>query len=146
VTSTQANAASEQPVVLNEFTVNGSYAGSLEMAVICDEIINYIQRLLTKVQVNDETLAVDLIRRLGPGSSFLGEKHTRAHIDEIYHPNLFNRQAIISWKKSGELTARDRAREKVRTILREHKIPPLTDEVSEKIDFTLKQASASLTR
>jgi trimethylamine--corrinoid protein Co-methyltransferase len=138
------NAVGGVSLVHNCGTVAHGAAGSLEMAVICDEIINYIQRLLTKVEVNDETLAVDLIRRLGPGGNYLSEKHTRAHINEIYHPKLFNRQAIPAWKTKGGLTARDEARERVRTILREHKPPPLAKEVSDQIDNILKKASSTM--
>jgi trimethylamine--corrinoid protein Co-methyltransferase len=114
------------------------------MAVICDEIINYIQRLLTKIEVNDETMAVDLIQKLGPGGNYLAEKHTRAHISEIYHPKLFNRQAIPAWKEKGELTTRDEARERIRVILREHKPSPLVKDVCDQIDSILKKASSTM--
>lgn len=138
------NAVGGVSLVHNCGTIAHGSAGSLEMAVICDEIINYIQRLLTKVEINDETMAVDLIRKVGPGGSYLAEKHTRAHINEILHPKLFNRQAIPTWKTRGKLTARDEARERMRTILREHKVPPLAKEVSEQIDNILKNASSTM--
>jgi trimethylamine--corrinoid protein Co-methyltransferase len=89
-------------------------------------------------------MAVDLIRKVGPGGSYLAEKHTRAHINEILHPKLFNRQAIPAWKTKGKLTARDEARERVRMILREHKVPPLAKEASEQIDNILKNASSTM--
>lgn len=139
------NAAGGVSLVHNCGTVAHGSAGSLEMAVICDEIINYIQRLLTKVEVNDETMAVDLIRKVGPGGSYLAEKHTRTHINEILHPKLFNRQAIAAWNIRGRSTARDEARERVRTILREHKVPPLAKDVDEHIDSILKKASSTMT-
>jgi len=138
------NAVGGVSLVHNCGTVAHGSAGSLEMAVICDEIINYIQRLLTKVEVNDESMAVDLIRKLGPGGSYLAEKHTREHINEIYHPKLFNRQAIPAWKAKGELTARDEAREKVRMILSGHKPPSVSKDVSDQIDSILKVASSTM--
>ncbi|HUO43008.1 MAG TPA: trimethylamine methyltransferase family protein [Methylomirabilota bacterium] len=138
------NAVGGVSLVHNCGTVAHGSAGSLEMAVICDELINYIQRLLTKIEVNDESMALDLIRKVGPGGSYLAEKHTRAHINEILHPKLFNRQAIPAWKAKGKLTARDEAREKVRTILRDHKVPPLAKEVCDKFDRVLKSASTSM--
>jgi trimethylamine--corrinoid protein Co-methyltransferase len=118
------------------------------MGIICDEIINYIQRLFMEIEVNDETLAVDLIRRIGPAGSFMAEKHTRTHLEkgEILHPKLFNRQAIADWKAKGQLSAREEARLKVKTILQEHKPPPLATEVTQQIDQILKQASQRMTR
>ncbi|MGD0422678.1 MAG: trimethylamine methyltransferase family protein [Candidatus Bathyarchaeia archaeon] len=138
------NAVGGVSLVHNCGTVAHGSAGSLEMAVICDEIINYIQRLLTKIEVNDETMAVDLIQKLGPGGNYLAEKHTRAHISEIYHPKLFNRQAIPAWKEKGELTTRDEARERIRVILREHKPSPLVKDVCDQIDSILKKASSTM--
>jgi len=138
------NAAAGVSLVHNCGTIAHGSAGSLEMAVICDEIINYIQRLLTKVEVNDETLAVDLIRKLGPGGNFLAEKHTRTYQNEIYHPKLFNRQSIPAWKKIGKPTVRDAALERVRAILREHKAPPLSTEVNEMIDGVLAKATSTM--
>ena len=138
------NAVGGVSLVHNCGTVAHGAAGSLEMAVICDELINYIDRLLAKVIVDDESMAMDLIRKVGPGGSYLAEKHTRAHINEILHPKLFNRQAITAWKAKGELTARDAARERVRTILKEHKVTPLAKEASEQIDSILKSAYATM--
>jgi len=142
------NAAAGINLIHNCGTIAHGSSGSLEMGVICDEIINYIQRLLAKIEVNDETLAVDLIRRLGPGGHFMAEKHTRAHLErgEILHPKLFNRQAIPDWKAKGELSAREEAKLKVEAILQDHKVPPLSKEVTEQIDQILREASQMMVK
>lgn len=38
---------------------------------------------LTQMEVNDETLAMDAIRNVGPGGHFLGQKHTRNHMKTL---------------------------------------------------------------
>jgi trimethylamine--corrinoid protein Co-methyltransferase len=101
-----------------------------------------------EIEISDETLAVDLIRRIGPAGSFMAEKHTRTHLEkgEILHPKLFNRQAIGDWKAKGQLSTREEAKLKVKTILQEHKTPPLPSEVLHQIDRILRQASQTMTK
>jgi trimethylamine:corrinoid methyltransferase-like protein len=76
----------------------------------------------------------------------MAEKHTRTHLErgEILHPRLFNRQAIADWKAKGQLSTREEAKLKVKTILQEHKPPPLPGEVAQQIDQILKQASQTM--
>ena len=140
------NAVAGINLIHNCGTIAHGSSGSLEMGVICDEIISYIQRLLMEIEVSDEALAIDLIRRIGPAGSFMAEKHTRTHLErgEILHPKLFNRQAIPDWKAKGQLSTREEARLKVNEILQEHKPPPLPSEVIEQIDQILKQASQTM--
>jgi trimethylamine--corrinoid protein Co-methyltransferase len=142
------NVAAGINLIHNCGTIAHGSSGSLEMGVICDEIINYIQRLLMEIEISDETLAVDLIRRIGPAGSFMAEKHTRTHLGRgaILHPKLFNRQAIADWKAKGQLSTRDEARLKAKTILREHKAPALPSEVLQQIDQILGQASQTMTK
>jgi trimethylamine:corrinoid methyltransferase-like protein len=127
-------------------TIAHGSSGSLEMGVICDEIISYIQRLLMEIEISDETLAVDLIRRIGPAGNYMAEKHTRTRLQrgEILHPKLFNRQAIADWKAKRQLSTRDGERQKVKTILQEHKTPALASEVLQQIDEILRQASQTM--
>lgn len=140
------NVAAGINLIHNCGTIAHGSSGSLEMGVICDEIINYIRRLFDQIEVNDETLAVDLVRRLGPGGHFMAEKHTRTHLGrgEILHPKLFNRQAIADWKARGELSAREEAKSKVKAILQEHKVPPLPRETIEQIDEILKKTCETM--
>jgi trimethylamine--corrinoid protein Co-methyltransferase len=68
--------------------------GSLEMAVICDEIISLASWITRGMEVNDETLALDVIREVGPKGSFLSHKHTAKWFrQEIFIPKLFNRKS-----------------------------------------------------
>ena len=101
-----------------------------------------------EIEVDDEALAVDLIRRIGPAGNFMAEKHTRTHLEkgEILHPKLFNRQAIADWKAKGQLSTREEAKLKVKTILQEHKPPPLPGEVIQQIDQILGKASQTMTK
>ncbi len=140
------NAAAGINLIHNCGTIAHGSSGSLEMGVICDEVINYIHRLLMEIEVNDDTLAIDLIRKIGPGGSFMAEKHTRTHLErgEIVHPKLFNRQTIADWKAKGQLSTREEATARVTAILRDHKVPSLPNEVIEQIDQIVRQARKTM--
>jgi len=66
---------------------------SYEKLVIDDEILGMCQRVLRGIEVNDDTLATDLIIEKGPGQDYLVEEHTIQHMrEEFFVPNLANRQ------------------------------------------------------
>lgn len=106
--------------VLNQSlgTLSWGLYGSPEMAVICDEMVNMIRRILDGITVNDETLAVDVIRQVGPGGDYLGHEHTfRFFRKELYFPRLFRRQTLEEWVTGGKKTAHQLAHERVLQIL-----------------------------
>jgi len=68
--------------------------------------------------VDDETLAVDVIREVGPGGDFLGHAHTARHFrQELFFPVLFARQTIDQWLASGARMAHEVAHARVQEIL-----------------------------
>jgi len=108
----------------------GSDYGSMEMAVICNEIAGWIFRVLDGVHVNDETLALDVIRDIGSTGSYLRHKHTFSHLKrEIFVPALFDRYNEQIWRQKGQKEMRVIAKERVKKILNEHYPEPLTQSV-----------------
>jgi trimethylamine---corrinoid protein Co-methyltransferase len=92
--------------------------GSPEMAVICDEQVRMIKRILDGALVTDETLAVDVIRKVGHGGSYLQEDHTVQFFrKELYFPKLFRRQTIEQWVDSGGKMIHEVAHDRVLEIL-----------------------------
>jgi trimethylamine--corrinoid protein Co-methyltransferase len=75
---------------------------SPEQAVIDNEIISYVKRYLRGVEVNDETLALEVTRRVGIAGSFLSDEHTMDHFrDELYMPGILSRANRGGWNKKG---------------------------------------------
>jgi len=60
--------------------------GSYDMLVMSNEIIGMVKRIMGGIPVNEETLAVDVIAKVGPGGHFLGEKHTFKHFRKFWLP------------------------------------------------------------
>ena len=125
----------------------GGSAGSMEMAVICNEILGNVSRIIRGTEVSDETLAVDIIKEVGPEGNFLAHKHTLKHIrDEIHMPNIFDRSAETTWIKAGRKATHQSAKEKAKKILKEHFAQPLPRDVQREISEIVKKAEEERVR
>lgn len=91
---------------------------SLEKLVIDNEILGMAGRAIRGIEVNDLTMAVDDIQRIGPGGNFLTSRHTRKFMrTEHYKPTLSDRDKREVWEENGSLDGAARAHAKVREIL-----------------------------
>ncbi len=117
--------------------------GSSEMLVICDELVRIVKRIQQGFEVNDDTLALDVIRTCGFGGSYLAQKHTRQHYSkEMYFPSLFQRQTMDAWLKAGSKSIEQVAHEKVLSLLEKSKPVELSDRVDKELERALKSAIA----
>lgn len=109
---------------------------SLEKLIIDNEIIGYIKRIDQGVTVNEDTLAYNVIKEVGPQGQFLTHDHTFNHFrTEFYHPTLSNRQNIELWKADGSIPIEKVANQKWKQILNEYEEPFLSAD----IDAALKK-------
>ena len=89
--------------------------------VIEDEFVGSLRRLAEGFEVNDETLAFNAIRDVGPGGSFLGHPHTAEHFREgLWQAGMFSGRSWEAWRADGESSILDKARDKVLGILDSH--------------------------
>jgi len=94
--------------------------------------------------VNDDTLAVDVIHKVGLGGIFLGEKHTIEHFRERWMSRLSDVSSFETWQKKGSKSVDKVAKEKVKEILATLKPEPIPEEVEKEISRILKRAEAEL--
>jgi trimethylamine---corrinoid protein Co-methyltransferase len=108
-------AQSDADLVIMGGPLNNAAHHSYEQVVIDHDIWEMAQRLSTEIVVDDDTLAHDIIAKVGPGGSFLGESHTRRHIQagEHYYGGSFNH----SGRAGEQYTMLARAHERVEEIL-----------------------------
>jgi trimethylamine--corrinoid protein Co-methyltransferase len=114
--------------------LEGGMCNSIEQIVICDELINYTKQFMRGLEINDDTLALDLIHETGPDGNYLSTDHTLKHYKEDWYPKLFDRRNYDDWKARGGKTLRQRAQEKALKILETHKPEPLPAEVQKQLD------------
>ena len=114
-----------------------------EQAIIGNEICSFINRILQGIEVNPDTLAVDVIREIGPGGEYLTHEHTMEHFRaESWDSQLGNRMVREKWEESGSLDIQAKAREKLKTILATHQPEPLAPEVQKKLQKIVDEAEA----
>lgn len=114
---------------------------SWDLMVAGDEMIGMVRRFMQGVPVNEETMVVDLIDKVGPGGQYLMEEHTLKHFrKEHWMPGLLDRQFYAPWEREGALTMGERAKKRVKQILETHTVPELPKSVLQRIDEIVARA------
>jgi trimethylamine--corrinoid protein Co-methyltransferase len=93
--------------------------------------------------VNEETLALDWIDRVGPGGDFLKAKHTQNHYRDDWYPTLFNRRNHESWVGEGSQSLRERARDEITRLLAEHQPEALPEDVAKALQGVIDRTVAA---
>ena len=120
----------------------GIDAMSLEKAVIDNEIAAHVSRILNGITVNDETLAVDVIREVGPEGHYLSHRHTLKHFtSEHPMPKISDRKPIDQWLKDHDQDIRSKAREEAKKILLTHHPEPLDRGIERQLDEIIETAA-----
>ena len=122
---------------LLDFALSASY----EKYVVDNEILGMVMRAVEGIKVDEDTLAFDLIKGVGPGGNFVSARHTRKHMrTEHYQPTLSDRDHLEEWQARGSRDTFSRARDRVEDILATpgYRLP---DEVRQRI---LKEISGIL--
>jgi trimethylamine--corrinoid protein Co-methyltransferase len=117
--------------------------GSLAQLAICDEIVAWCKRATGAVEIDDETLALDLVDQTGPDGQYLTSEHTLAHFREQWYPGLFERYNYPAWVARGSKTLAERAGERVDKLLAGHKPEPLPPGVAERVHAVVERAAAT---
>jgi trimethylamine--corrinoid protein Co-methyltransferase len=115
--------------------------GSLEFLVFCDELISWLRRYLCKLEISEETLALDLIHEVGPDGHFIDTKHTLRHVREEWVPALMDRNNYQRWAASGALTLQERARHRVQDLLASHQPEKLPKDVVQSLEAMISHGT-----
>jgi trimethylamine--corrinoid protein Co-methyltransferase len=111
------------------------------LSVLDNDVAGMIGRFLEGVKVTDETLAIDLIEKVGPiPGFFLGEAHTREWwAKEQFVPQASDQLTYPEWKTAGKKSALDYAKERVEEILETYE-HTLAEDKEEELDRILDDA------
>ena len=112
--------------------------------VLDNEFARMIKQTVKGFAVNDESLAVDVIRSVGPSKDFLAQEHTLKHMRNHSTPELIDRNDMETWQASGATDSYQRAREKTRDILQNHQPEPLPEKVLTDIRSLITETEGEL--
>lgn len=103
---------------------------SPEMVVLANEIIEMLKHFVQGVNVNNEELALDVIKDVGPGGHFLATEHTAGKFKSIWYPQLFSRKM----RNEDYSEVREKIRTKIHSVIEHHQVPSLDSEILNELD------------
>lgn len=105
------------------------------------EIVRMIRRIMQGIAVDHSTLALDVITAVGPGGTYLGQRHTMQYMrKESSQAKLIDRNMYDHWARSGKKNMAERANEEALTILENYKPIPLAEETVKEIRAIVEEA------
>ena len=122
----------------------GELAAHPLQAILDDDIAGMVGRFIEGVTVTDETIALELIEKVGPiPGYYLNTAHTREWWKkEQFVPRAADSLTYPEWMKTGKKDCIDYAKERMGEILATHKPKPLTASQEEEIERILNEARA----
>jgi trimethylamine--corrinoid protein Co-methyltransferase len=106
---------------------------SLEEMVIDNDVAGMVLRAAKGIEVNDETLSLDVTSAVGPGGHFMSQRHTINHVaKELFIPEIFDK---VDPKDLPNL-----AKQKAKQILATHQPAPLDEEIKRQLRSIIKEA------
>lgn len=140
VMTTQAAVLSGVDMIINPGMFATGLTVSYEQLVIDDEILGYVNRMARGIEVNPETVATELIKRVGPTASFLREAHTLRNLKlEHWMSSISSRSTHARWIQRGRRDVVTVAREKAERLLKEHRPNMLSEETTRKLSQITKK-------
>ena len=114
--------------------LEGGLCASFEKVVLDADLIQMIGAFFDPLTIDDETLALDAIREVGPGGHFFGTEHTQARYrDAFYAPLISDWRNFEAWSEAGAPDAAQHANRLYKQLLEEYQAPPLEPERREEL-------------
>lgn len=117
---------------------------SYEQLLIDYEIYTMMVDMLKGFSVNEDTMAMDVIKKVGHEGHFLGQKHTVDHFKEMWQPMVTDGQTYQTWIASGSKSAVDHARAKAKEILKTHEATPLPEDVKKELARIVREGEEKI--
>jgi trimethylamine--corrinoid protein Co-methyltransferase len=125
--------------------IDNGMACSTAQLVLGNESIGMAKRFIRGIEVSRETLALDVIEKVGPGGHYLDQDHTYNHFkSESWMPDLMVRSAYDEWHNQGAKDMAARIQEKLENIVKNHKAPALPDKTLASIAEIKKKGEKEL--
>ena len=117
--------------------MEGGLVASFEKLILDAELLQMMGEFLQPIVVDEDSLALDAIREVGPGGHFFGAAHTLARYESaFYAPMLSDWRNFETWREAGALTTEKRANALWKQLLAEFEPPALDPAIDEALkDF-----------
>jgi trimethylamine--corrinoid protein Co-methyltransferase len=121
-------------------SLEGGLTASLASLIMCDEIIAMVKQIGKGIEVTDESLALDLLKEIGPGGEFLSHDHTFDHFRDWFQPTVIDRSNWETWTNAGSKSYQDRLVPEVDRLLETHQPQPLDEKLIQEMKYIISLA------
>lgn len=104
---------------------------SIEKLVLDNEVVGFAKTIVRGFNIDDESLALNVIRSAVNKRHFLSEPHTRRHVRELYMYRIFDSTSRSTWDGKAVY---EKAHEKVLEIIKTYNPPTLPNDVLKELD------------
>ncbi|MEJ6389318.1 trimethylamine methyltransferase family protein [Gymnodinialimonas ulvae] len=123
--------------------LEGGLIASPEKFVMDCEVLQQIQRYFEPqlLGTEDEDIAIDAIREVGPGGHYFGCQHTQDRYQEaFYGPFLSDWRNYEAWRLDGAVWTAERAHNTYKAILNDFEAPPMDIAIRDELaDFVARR-------
>lgn len=120
-------------------------AASLDMLILQNEIIGYVESTLREIDFSDGALGLGPLLEIGPGGTFIDHEHTAEHFRrELWFPKLLDRDYYQTWLEKGGPSVETRCRNFKTELLQQCRPNPLPAPVSKTIAEIVQAAKREL--
>ncbi len=113
---------------------------SLEQLVFDNDMIEMTKSAMRGIPVDELTLGVESIQKVGIGKNFLAHKQTRNYIDRVSDPKLINRDMFGDWEAAGSKELATVAHEKVVDVMKNHEVTPVDADLMKDMKAVMDRA------
>jgi trimethylamine--corrinoid protein Co-methyltransferase len=106
--------------------------------VLGQEILGMVKQFMGGVTISEDTLALDVIGKVGSGGNFLREKHTMKNFKSMYYSDLFDRLQYESWQNKGGKLIEERLKEKTMKVINSEDDNPVDPALVKELDARQK--------
>jgi trimethylamine---corrinoid protein Co-methyltransferase len=128
-------------MLLGAGLLDGSRIWSYEQLMLDVEIHGIVRAMLDGIRVDDETLALDVVRNVGPGGDFLTQTHTRRHMRELWQSRYLDRRPYGQWETDPG-AKRGLALQRAQELLRDHHPEPLDPTIDAELSRIIAASQA----
>ena len=112
--------------------------------VLDSEFIRMIKHVIGGFTVDNQSLAVDVIKSVGTSGDFISHQHTLEHIQDHSQPEFMNRRRMEKWQAAGARDSYQQSLDKTRDILQNHQPDPLPERVLKELKDIIAETEKEL--
>ncbi|MEJ6781617.1 trimethylamine methyltransferase family protein [Aminobacter sp. Piv2-1] len=125
--------------------LDGLLSMSYEKFVMDADFCGALHTYLDGVKIDDNQLALDAFREVGPGNHFFGCAHTMQNYETAFWDSaIADNEPFEKWEAAGSVDAATRANRRWKTMLAEYEAPPLDPGIDEALKEFMTRKKAAM--